>query len=757
MNRSVNILFLFRRCRIRFMAVLCSLSCAMTLCAQNMSESSRASESPTRPKVAVVLAGGGAKGFAHVGVLKVLEREGVPVDMIVGTSIGSIVGGLYAVGYSAEQIELMCKEQNWRRLLSDRIERRYLSANKQTLQQRYVLSLPLNSRRFFSLPQSIMRGQNVINLFCGLTGNVPDTIDFKRDLPKQFACVATDFTTGEQVVLDHGSLPTALYASMAVPAAFEPIVRDGRLLVDGGLTNNFPIDVARKMGADIIIGVDIRAELMAYEDLNNIIDIVGQLASLYDPVKGEKERRDCNLLIRPDVDEFSIAAFNSQSVDSIIDKGEKAAEEVLEQIRNLKETYRLKDEASYDSLTTVSKWAVSTVRFRGNSAIPHYVLRSNMNLDLSDSCSSLDIKQGIDRIYGRYSFDKVYYSLEDDSVHQGSKILNVTANDRRSLTRNLGFRVNNIDAAAILLNVNTQDYSHNFGLYSGTIELSANPGFNALAELHYRDFPVVGLQLNGKIRRYSLYEKRKHFSSEQIYYANANGYIKVRFFNSFDTEIGYNLKYYYSDLFLAKETENRYNGNRSSLVGQPYLRLSLDTFDDFYFTSYGINVVAEGSLIDDYLADDGQTPVLYMKMKSVLPILPRRRLSLMADVYVRLLIGNDAKSLYENTFVGGNEYAVYFQHHIPFYGLNAIYISNDYTSVMSGALRYRFYRINYLTLRANILYSANDFFDPTDQSYIYGFAASYGVQTLIGPLDVTLGYSGHYKKPTIGANIGYWF
>lgn len=741
---------MIRKSGLRLVAAVCILTSVSSLNAQDM-------ETSSRPKVAVVLAGGGAKGFAHIGVLKVLEREGIPVDMIVGTSIGSIVGGLYAVGYTADQIEQLCKEQNWRRLLSDRIERRYLSANKQTLQQRYVLSLPLNSRRFFSLPQSIMRGQNIINLFCGLTGNVPDTTDFSKDLPRQFACVATDFTTGEEVILDHGSLPTALYASMAIPAAFEPIVRDGRLLVDGGLTNNFPVDVAKKMGADIVIGVDIRAELLSHEDLNDIIDIVGQLASLYDPVKGEEERKGCNVLIRPDVDDYSIAAFNNQAVGSIIVKGEQAAEEAIQQIRDLKRHYNLTYRQVDNRYTTQSKWALSSTQFRGKTAIPSYVLRSNMNLDLPDSCSANDIKRGIDRIYGRYSFDKAYYSLKEDTTHPGKKILNVTANDRRSLTRNLGFRVNNIDAAAILLNVNTQDYSHNFGLYSGTVELSANPGFNALAELHYRDFPVVGIQLNGKIRRYSVYQTTKRISTEEIYHANANSYVKVRFFNSFDTEIGYHLKYYYSELFLPKETDYRFNGNRSALIGQPYLRLTLDTFDDFYFPSHGLNIVAEGSLIDDYLVDDGQTPILFLKAKSVLPVLPKRRLSLLTDFYARMLIGNDAKSLYENTFVGGNEYAVYFLHHIPFYGLNAVYVSNDYTSVLSAAIRCRFYRRHFLTLRGNMLYSANDFFDPTVQSYIYGFAVSYGAQTLIGPLDITLGYSDHYAKPTIGANIGYWF
>ena len=210
------------------------------------------SENPikkTRPKVALVLSGGGAKGFAEIGVLKVLEREGIPVDIIVGTSFGSIVSGLYATGYTANEIDSLCHIQNWNIVLSDKVKRRYRSPNSQTIDQRFILKFPIQRKRFFSLPQSVINGQNVINLYCSLTANVPDDADFSKDLKREFACVATDFSTGDKVVLRKGSLPYSMYASMAIPAAFEPATIDGRMLVyevEGRLLCLYPASLLEK-------------------------------------------------------------------------------------------------------------------------------------------------------------------------------------------------------------------------------------------------------------------------------------------------------------------------------------------------------------------------------------------------------------------------------------------------------------------------------------------------------------------------------
>lgn len=713
---------------------------------------------PNRPQVAVVLAGGGAKGFSEIGVLKVLEKEGIPIDIVVGTSIGSIVGGLYATGYSAEQIEQKCREQDWSYVLSDRVPRRYLSENKQMIRQRYVLTLPLTKKNMsvFSLPQSMIRGQNVINLFCELTAHVPEDIDFTKDLKRKYACVATDFATGEKVVLTQGSLPTAMYSSMAIPAAFEPSLRDGRLLVDGGIVDNFPIDIAHLLGADIIIGVDIRTNLLDKESIDNMIDVAGQLMTLYDPVKQDEEIKQCQLIIRPDLTGYGVSSFYNEAVDTIIKRGELAALAALPDIRNLKQTYNLStspNSATKDTFQT--KWLINKVHFKGNTAVPYYVLRNDMRLKLPDSLSAKDIKRAIDKAYGVEPLDKLFYSLAPDSSGDGHS-LTFHASERRSVTRNIGFRVNNVDAAAILLNMNARDYTKRFGLISGSVELSANPAAELQTELHYKDFPVFGFDIKGKMRQYAICGEEHKLSSADLWFAQANVYAKSRFFHVFDTELGYRLKFYWSELFLDPKLQSP-DFERNALVGQPYLRLSLDTYDHYYFPTGGSNIVLEASTVSNLLTNDKFTPILLGKARNVIPVIPNNRVALLLDGYVRIIMGSDYLPVFESNFVGGTDYSVYFEHHLPFQGLKAINMTDNATFMGLAGVRYRFYKKHYLYAKINMLYTANDVFDPTSTKTIYGAALSYGLNTLLGPLDFSVGYSPEYDAPVFNANFGFWF
>ena len=253
-----------------------------------------------RPKVALVLSGGGAKGFAHLGVLKVLEEEKIPIDIVVGTSIGSIVGGLYAIGYTADDIIKLAKEGNWPELLSDYVPRRELGQTSKTEQQRYVITLPVAENKFPTLPSGMVNGQNVLNLFCGLTANLPENADFTK-FPVPFSCVGNDLETGKEIVMTEGFLPTAIFASMAIPGVFVPGKHNGYLLVDGGLVNNFPTDVAKKMGADIIIGVDLRKDLYQADQIGSLDKLTNQIINFYSLNKDSINNSLCDVIIRPDI------------------------------------------------------------------------------------------------------------------------------------------------------------------------------------------------------------------------------------------------------------------------------------------------------------------------------------------------------------------------------------------------------------------------------------------------------------------------
>ena len=206
-----------------------------------------------RKKVGLVLSGGGAKGVAHIGVLKVLEEAGIPIDYIAGTSMGSLVGALYAIGYDAHTMDSLVRRQDWTFLLSDKVYRYNLPFSEKEETEKYLVSVPIKNNREIKIPSGFISGQNIYNLFSDLTIGYHDSLDFKK-LPIPFACVASNLVDGQEVIQDCGVLPLAMRASMAIPGAFAPVRKDGMVLVDGGISNNFPVDIAKAMGADIIIG-----------------------------------------------------------------------------------------------------------------------------------------------------------------------------------------------------------------------------------------------------------------------------------------------------------------------------------------------------------------------------------------------------------------------------------------------------------------------------------------------------------------------
>lgn len=286
-----------------------------------------------RPRVGVVLSGGGAKGTAHIGALRVLEEAGVPIDIIVGTSMGSIVGGLYAIGFTPDELDSLFMAQDWNILLRDREspKKQLLSQKKENSQ--YIFSVP-----FFQKPQDIIsggviRGRNIGSMLWSTTEGYHDSIDFRK-LPIPFACISQDLVTGEEMVMQSGVLPLAIRASMSLPAVFAPVSMNGRLLIDGGLVNNYPVDIARQMGADIIIGVDVQNPLKSEKELqNDVIGQMGQLIALQSQDRWKENVKQTDIYIKVNVDGYNSASFSTVAIDTLIERGRIAAEAFSDTLR----------------------------------------------------------------------------------------------------------------------------------------------------------------------------------------------------------------------------------------------------------------------------------------------------------------------------------------------------------------------------------------------------------------------------------------
>ena len=249
----------------------------------------------TRPKVGLVLGGGGAKGAAEVGVLKVIEEVGIPIDYIAGTSIGAIIGGLYSTGYRSEQLDSLFRAGLW-------------------------------------------KTDNVLELLDKLTGT-DEWVDFD-ELPIPFRCVAADFDTQEEVVLRNGNLAWALRASMAIPGAYKPVLIDGKTLVDGGMLNNLPVDVVKAMGADIVIAVDLtqnkhKTRDFSLKEITGIGGIFDWLVSRPDWKKYNENRAAADIYINPPLKGYNAASFSEKSIDNMMRRGEKEARKKIEDLKRV--------------------------------------------------------------------------------------------------------------------------------------------------------------------------------------------------------------------------------------------------------------------------------------------------------------------------------------------------------------------------------------------------------------------------------------
>jgi len=281
---------------------------------------------PTRPRIGLVLSGGGARGAAHIGVLKILEENHVPVDAIAGTSMGAVVGGLYASGLSAADIERVMTSVDWQDAFRDRPARKDLNFRRKLEDQTYLVKFPLGLKgKRFRLPRGLVQGQKLTQILRGLTLPVAQVQSFDR-LGIPFRAIATDIVTGDRVVIDHGDLTTAMRASLSAPGVFAPVEYEGRLLADGGLTSNLPVDVAREMGVDVLIVVDCGFPLLERNKLDSVATVSNQMLAILIRSNTNAQRKsltDRDVIIDPALGDFSSLDFESHARAMKI--GEEAA------------------------------------------------------------------------------------------------------------------------------------------------------------------------------------------------------------------------------------------------------------------------------------------------------------------------------------------------------------------------------------------------------------------------------------------------
>ncbi|MGG7036853.1 MAG: patatin-like phospholipase family protein [Flavobacterium sp.] len=699
----------------------------------------------SRPKIGLVLSGGGAKGFAHIGALKVLEQAGVKVDYIGGTSMGAVVGGLYASGYSATQIDSIFYNTNFDELLQDYIPRASKSFFEKSNGEKYAVSLPFEKFKV-GVPIALSKGMYNYNLLSKLTHKVRHVNDFSQ-LPIPFLCVATNIENGEGVVLKNGYLAQAMLASSAFPSLFSPVEIDGKLLIDGGVVDNYPVEEVRQMGADIIIGVDVQDDLKNKEGLKDATKIMVQITNLEMLKKMKEKVKITDIYIKPDVKDFSVISFDEGR--EIIKIGEEASFAVYERLKKLADTtlvyplsgLKVKQDSLQIKRVTINKLAhytrayvVGKLQFKNDSKISYE-----------------DLKNGINNINVTQNFSSISY--EFDEFEGGDEFkLDLTENPVKTFVK-FGLHYDDLYKSALLVNITQKKTLFKNDITSLDVGLGDNIRYNLDYYLDNGFYWSFGLK-----SRYNAFNKNisidfnkgvllseQGLNSINVDYSDFNNqaYLQTVFLKKFLMGAGLEFKMLQikSDN-LEDENPTLENSNYTSVFG--YARY--DTYNNKYFPKKGFLLSGD---IQSYLLSSDYTNQFnrFSIVKGEIGFAKTffGKVAFLFQSEMGFAFGEDSVHFFDFVLGGyGYQPINNFRH---FYGYDFLSIQGDSYVKSCFSLDYQFYRKNHVNFSANYANAEDDLFVTGDwltKPTYNGYAIGYGLETIIGPIEVKYSWSPEY-------------
>lgn len=709
-----------------------------------------------RKKVGLVLSGGGAKGMAHIGALKVIEEAGIPIDYVVGTSMGSIIGGLYAIGYTPEQMDSMVRVQDWTFLLSDRTPRSEMNMAEREADEQYVISVPFSKTAIKEVTGGLIKGQNIANLFSELTLGYHDSIDFNK-LPIPFACVSEDISKGEEKVFHNGVLAQAMRASMAIPGVFTPVRLDSMVLVDGGVVNNYPVNVAREMGADIIIGVDVQSKLKPASELNGAGSILGQLIDLMGQDMYLKNLKETNTHIKVNVDGYSAASFTSNAIDTLIIRGEEAARNKWESLQQLKKEIGITDDYKPERIDKYepTDWImVRNINFNGVDEKDKGWIMKRCDLKENALNSIKRIAETTSIIRSNTNYSSVTYNLT--RAEDGRFDLNYTVNKKQEHRINIGIRFDSEEIASLLLNFRSTLKTNLPSFVTATARLGKRYAAKLAYGIEPSPLTSLGLSYVFQYNDIDYYQMGKRsFNSTFRYHKGEIAYHNVWLRNvRFGLGICYEL-YDYEKLLHDVE-QGTFNVGTEHFFNY-FANLHYESYDKAYFPSKGIRFNGSYTLYTDNFTeynDDTPFSCISGAFEGVVPV--TNRFSILPGIYGRFLIGNDIPFAKRN-IMGGDIMNHYLPEQLPFIGATHVELMNNSLLIGSIKLRQRMGNIHYLSLIGNYALSSNHIKGLLNEQNMFGCGISYGMDSMFGPLEATLSYANHSNKVKLYINLGYKF
>lgn len=722
-----------------------------------------------RKKVGVVLSGGGAKGMAHIGVLKVLEEAGIPVDVITGTSMGSIVGGLYAIGYNANSLDSIVRTQDWAYVITDKEDMGNQTIEDRRKQNTYIISTGLSIGKRDANSGGLIKGKNLAELFQRLCTGYTDSLDFSKDLRIPFACVATDIIDNNEVDFFSGRLPQAMRASMSIPAVFSPVRLNDMVLVDGGLKNNYPADLAREMGAEIIIGVTVQTDPKVADDLESTMSILNQIIDINTKNKVEENLEITDLHLQVDTRGYSTASFSSSAIDTLIIRGEEVARQHWDDIMALKkrigvdESFRPKKFYPLRPQVMTEKRYVTGYTFENMTPQAERYLRQKFHLSKNDSIDAKLEQQ----LTTTMRVDLFYQTAECRLVPDGDGVRVVlSAGNRKTLQLHAGIRFDTEEYASLQLG---QDIPLGTSVPVNT-DITVRLGKNIMARaeitVHPRSFTRPSLSYTFYRKDLDVYTKGErdyniHYNQMQAEFLPINLYLR-----NFNVQVGlrWDFMHYRSKLGSDQSMQIKLKNEHFFSYRA---RVSYNSEDNWYFPTRGARFKAEYAYMTNDFGKlnvrDAEGNKLGKKagMNEVnanwrMSFSLTKRFTLQPMLYGRLLFGDVVPAAFSN-IIGGDWFGHYVEQQMPFAGVGHMeYVNNHFLAAQLQAQE-RVGNHHYFLLRVTGGQQADKLKNLFDNKTLFGAQLAYYYDTFFGPVGATFGYSNHTKKTYFFLNLGFEF
>ncbi|SHF54314.1 NTE family protein [Mariniphaga anaerophila] len=730
-----------------------------------------------RPKVGLVLSGGGAKGIAHIGVLKAMEEAGLTPDYITGTSMGSIIGGLYSIGYSADELSELVTTINWDQVLTNKIPLDKITFEEKPYYGRYLLDFYLENKEI-RYPSGVIEGQTLMDIFSDLTRPVHNINSFSN-FPIPFACVATNIATGEAVVLNKGSLATAMRASMAIPTVFTPITIDGNLLVDGGLVRNMPVSEVIDMGADIIIGVFVSSDLDSKPELNSFVSILAQSALIGSVIDSKEQVKKCNVLVKPNLEGFSTGSFNS--AEGILERGMEAGEQYVDVFRHLADSLK-----KIGPLHEVKKPEIKTnyvfqnIEIDGNKFVTDDFIIGKMDFEPGQLVSVDEIRNHINLMFGTQYFEKIQYEILGD---EGDYTLKVIVVERPRTHFRFSYLYDSENKGGILINTTFRN------LFLKSSRLMVEGDFSAYPVVLLDYFKYVGKRQNVALgvsgtfvnSDLPLYEETGVVNS--IFGSNySDAAFKIQ--STALRNSTYGLKFNWSLMNLHSKVANEslreiskvsYNSTRFSLFYE------YNSWDDHYFPKKGLTGSVQFSAtastngqirisdvdydIKDFdgLIETNTIKALRAQIEPIIPVSPKVVLLTKAKLMLSNVPANTL-NLNEYDFVGGFTPDLVNATEYPGSGIKEFVLANYFYGRMGA--QYEPMRNLFLQLHVNYLstkFPISWIYPNAESAQLglwndrYSISGRIGFKSPLGPISLAVAKDNHAQKLKASLVLGFTY